>query len=179
MKQKKFYRFLLKDDKRIGVLYAPEGTDTRFGVDSLAVESYENTLFTLKGGVYTPFMNSNVLANFANKDLKLLIEDNLPECYPLEFLPIKTISEEHGDNLYYIIHFTKIFDVIDEENSIRVSATSSIVKPYLDYAKVKDLDFFNSTARINGIIVSGKIKRLMKKNRLDAGIEFKEVPYVL
>ena len=53
-----------------------------------------------------------------------------------------------------------------------------VVKPYIDYNKAKDLDFFNSEARINGIMVSDKMKKLMKKRKLDAGIEFKEVPYV-
>jgi hypothetical protein len=40
------------------------------------------------------------------------------------------------------------------------------------------LDFFNSNVTINEIIVSDKMKKLMKKRKLDAGIEFKEVPYV-
>ena len=124
--------------------------------------------------MYAPFMNSNVNPYFANEELKQLIEQNLPADYPLEFLPVKTMSEEYGENLYYIIHFTKIFDVIDEKHSKYVPGTDSIAVPCIDYNKAKDLDFFNSTARRGSFIVSDKIKKLMKKRKLDTGIEFWE-----
>ena len=171
---KKFYYLLLKDNKKIGVLYAPKGTDTRFGERVLPVIGYENMTFQLKGGMYAPFMNSNVNPYFANEELKQLIEQNLPADYPLEFLPVKTMSEEYGENLYYIIQFTKIFDVIDEKHSKYVPGTDSIAVPCIDYNKAKDLDFFNSTARRGSFIVSDKIKKLMKKRKLDTGIEFWE-----
>lgn len=178
MKKKKFYRFVLKDNKKIGVLYAPKEVDTQFGVEVLPVQNYEDIIFTLKGGIYVPFMNSDVCANFANEELKLLIEEIIPENYPIEFLPVKTVSENYGHNLYYIIHFTKIFDVIDIQNSVKIPGINSIVKPWIDYEKAKNLDFFNSIARINGIIVSDNMKRMMKKRNLDLGIEFCPVPYI-
>lgn len=87
MRKKQFYRFVLKDIKNQGVLYAPKGTDTLWGMDVRSVENWENIEFELKGGIYLPFMNSNTCANFANEDLKNLILDNLPEDYPLEFIP--------------------------------------------------------------------------------------------
>ncbi|GHT79472.1 hypothetical protein AGMMS50262_23210 [Bacteroidia bacterium] len=176
MENKKFYRFLLKDIKKHGVLYAPKGTNIRFGEDVIPVKDWENIVFELKGGIYLPFMNANVTANFANEDLKNLIQKIVPHDYPLEFFPINVKSEEHGDKTYYLIHFKKIFDVIDNENSVWI--VDSIAKPWIDYNKAKDLDFFNSSARINGIIVSDKMKKLIKKNKLDAGIEFWEVPYI-
>jgi hypothetical protein len=176
MKQKQFYRFLLKDNKNQGVLFAPKGTDTRFGVEILPVENWENIVFTLKGGIYLPFMNSNTTANFANEDLKNLILEIIPSDYPMEFYPIRVKSEEYGDKLYYLIHFKIIFDVIDKENSVWV--VNSIAKPWIDYDKAKDLDFFNSKARINGIMVSDRMKKLMQERKLDIGIEFMKVPYV-
>lgn len=176
MKRKKFYRFLLKDDKRIGVLYAPLGTDTRFGVEVLPVSGFEDMVFILKGGIYAPFMNSNTTAYFVNKELKVLIQDVIPIGYPIEFYPISVKSKEYGDKIYYLVHFKIIFDVIDEKNSIWLAG--SIVKPFIDYKKAEKLDFFNASNAINEVIVSDRIKRLMKKQRLDAGIEFKEVPYV-
>lgn len=176
MKQKKFYRFLLKNIKGQGVLFAPEGTDTRFGVEVLPVENWENMEFTLKRGTYLPFMNSDTTANFANEELKNLVQELIPLDYPLEFYPIHVKSEEYGEKTYYLIHFKIIFDVIDNENSVWVG--SSIAKPCIDYKKAKGLDFFNATNAINEIMVSDKMKKLMQQKKLDTGIEFKKVPYI-
>lgn len=176
MKKKQFYQFILKDIKGQGVLYAPDYIQYGFGVEVKPVIGWEDIEFALKGGNYLPFMNSNVGANFANEELKNLLQENLPSEYPIEFYPIRVRSEEYGDKIYYLIHFKTVFDVIDNENSVWV--VKSIAKPWIDYKKAKDLDFFNSTARTNGIIVSDKIKKLMRKNKLDIGIEFLKVPYV-
>lgn len=174
MKKKRFYYLLLKSGNKFRVLYKPVGTDTRFGAAVTPVEGYEHMVFELRSGIYKPFMNSNCCACFADEDLKQLLEENIPEDCPLEFLPVKATSKEYGDKLYYIIHFTKVFDVIDKENSKYVPETGDITIPCIDYEKAKDLDFFNSTARISGFIVSDKIKKLMKKRGLDVGIEFWE-----
>jgi hypothetical protein len=174
--KKKIYRFLLKNIKGQGVLFAPKGTDNRFGVEVDPVVNWENIEFTLKGGIYLPFMNSNTTANFVNEELKNLIQKIVPVDYPLEFYPIQAKSEEYGDKIYYLIHFKIIFDVIDAENSVWV--VNSIAKPWIDYKKAENLDFFNSQARINGIIVSDQMKRLMQGKDLDIGIEFMQVPYV-
>jgi hypothetical protein len=181
MKKKKYYRFLLKDNKNYGVLYAPESTDTRFGVEVLPVENWQNIVFNLKGGIYLPFMNSNTTANFANEELKNLIQEIVPVDYPLEFYPIQVKSEEYGNKIYYLIHFKIIFDVIDAENSIYLDlsdGTKSMVKPWIDYKKAENLDFFNASNAINEIIVSDQMKKLMQKKKLDVGIEFKEIPYI-
>jgi hypothetical protein len=179
--KKKIYDFLLKDNKNYGVLYAPEGTDTRFGVEVLPVENWQNIEFELKSGIYKPFMNSNTTANFANEELKNLIQEIIPVDYPLEFYPIRVKSKEYGNKIYYLIHFKIIFDVVDAENSIYLDlsdGTKSIIKPRIDFEKAKNLDFFNASYAINRIIVSDQMKKLMQKKKLDIGIEFKEIPYV-
>jgi len=174
--KKQFYRFLLKDIKGQGVLFAPKGTDTRFGTEVLPVENWQNIEFELKGGNYLPFMNSNTNANFANEDLKNLIQEIVPSDYPLEFYPIRVKSDEYGNKIYYLIHFKIIFDVIDKKNSVWV--VNSIAKPCIDYEKAKDLDFFNASNAINEIMVSDTMKKLMRQRKLDAGIDFCKVPYV-
>ena len=173
MKKKKFYYLLLKEDET-GVLYAPQGTDTRFGERILPVENYEDMTFELRNGTYAPFMNSNVAALFASEELKQFLEENIPQGYPLEFLPIKVISEEFGDRLYYIIHFTTVFDVIDEVHSKRIPMTGDITVPCLKYEKVKELDFFNSTYSLGGIFISDRLKKMMKKKGVDIGLIFRE-----
>ncbi|MDH8702175.1 hypothetical protein M2138_001535 [Dysgonomonadaceae bacterium PH5-43] len=176
MKQKQFYRFILKYNRNHGVLIAPKGTDTRFGVEVLPVENWENMEFTVDKGIYLPFMNSNTTANFVNEELKNLIQEVVPKNYPLDFYPIRVKSEEYGSRIYYLIHFRIIFDVIDKDNSVWIGG--GIAKPWIDYEKAKDLDFFNSQARINGIMVSDTMKKMMQKRKLDTGIDFRKVPYV-
>lgn len=173
MKKKQFYRFI--PNEQGGILFAPKGTDTLFGLEVKPIEDWENAVFMLKYGYYLPFMDSNVSAQFANEELKNTIQEIIPADYPLEFYPIQVKSEKYGDETYYLIHFKTIFDTIDKKNSIW--AGNSITKPHVDYDKAKDLDFFNSSYAINSIIISDKMKRLMQQRKLDAGIDFVKVPY--
>ena len=71
--------------------------------------------------------------------------------------------------------FKKIFDVIDTENTIYVEGTDSVIKLKLDYNKVKELKVFNSQPAINDIIVSDDIRKSIKKNKLDLGLDFMPV----
>ena len=158
MKKKKFYYLLLKEDES-GVFYAPKGTDTSFGISAFPVTNLDTVIFELRNGTYAPFMSSNVCASFVSEDLKQFLEENLPKDFPLEFLPIKIISKEYGDKLYYLIHFTIVFDVIDEERSKRIPSTGDITVPCLKYEKVKELDFFNSTYSLDGIFISDRLKK--------------------
>ena len=90
-----------------------------------------------------------------------LIQSIVPVGYPLEFYPIRVKSEEYGNKIYYMIHFKIIFDVIDTKNSVWIG--DSIAKPWIDYQKAKDLDFFNASNAINEIMVSDRIKKLMQE----------------
>ena len=45
----------------------------------------------------------------------------------------------------------------------------------LDYNKVKDLKVFNSQPAINDIIVSDEVRKSIKKNKLDLGLDFMPV----
>lgn len=73
------------------------------------------------------------------------------------------------------MHFKKIFDVIDTKNTIYVEGTDTILKLKLDYNKVRHLNVFNSQLAINDFIVSDEVRKSIKKNRLDLGIDFMPV----
>ena len=89
------------------------------------------------------------------------------------------ISKEYGNKTYYIIHFKKIHDVIDKENTIYVKGTDSIIKLRVDYKKVKDLHIFNSQPNINDIIVSETLYKAIKKQKLNLGLDFMPIYYIL
>lgn len=84
-------------------------------------------------------------------------------------------SEVYGCRTYYIMYFKKICDVIDTKNTIYVEGTDTILKLRLDYSKVRHLNVFNSQPAINDVIVSGEVRKSIKMNRLDLGLDFMPV----
>lgn len=173
MKKKKFFNLLLKAYSKYGVLIAPEGTDSTFGQNGYPVQMPSEFNFVLTNGEYAPIMVSNVRAKFVSEQMKLLIEQYIPEDYPLEFIATDVKSELLGNRLYYLVHFTTVFDVIDLEHS-RLFSPTNITIPVLCYEKVKDLDFFTTTARSEGMIVSDALMKEMKKKHFEVGFEFVE-----
>lgn len=107
-----------------------------------------------------------------SEELKELLESFVQDDPNIEFLPVKAISAEYGDRIYYILHFRKIYDVIDKKNTIYVEGTDSIIKLRVDYEKTKNLKIFNSQPAINDIIVSADIRRAIRKNKLNLGLIF-------
>jgi hypothetical protein len=176
MVEKKYFNLIMDaKDKIGGTLYAPKETDTLLIKDAKEVIGWRNLVFTLKNGIYTPYHMANIGCNLLSDEFKDTIEEFIPNDYPVEFLPVKVQSEEYGEKQYYIMHFKIIFDVIDPKNTIYVPETKSIIKLCLDKEKVKDLDIFNSQPAINDIIVSDNLRKAIKKNKLDFGIEFSQL----
>lgn len=176
IRKKKFYSVAPKSCRKngVGIAFSPENTDTCYGCEVEDVIGLENVVFELRDGIYTPYLWTDVRVQLINKDFKNCIEQYLPKDYPLEFLPIHVTSKEYGDKLYFFPHFKIIFDVIDVEHSKIIPETGSITVPCIDYEKAKDLDFFNSSAYMDTFIVSDKIKREMKKNGWDYGLQLWE-----
>ena len=180
--KRKYYRITMNAyERRIGTLYAPKGTDTRLISDAKPIPNWQDLIFTLKNGLYAPYHMANIGGNLVNEELKSIIEGFIIPNYPIEFLPVKAISEEYGEKQYYIMHFKIIFDVLDLDNSVYhyyEDGTKSIVKPCLDLMKVNDLDIFNSLPAINDIIVSDRLRKVIIKRNLNFGFVFSELKCV-
>lgn len=171
-----FYKFIAKgNDKVGGVLYAPPGWPYPIAEDGEEVMNWKSLVVELKYGKYRHFQLCTGGANMVSVELKTLIESFIDSDPSLEFLPVKATSEEYGDKEYYIMHFKKIFDVTDKENTVYFEATDTILKLRLDYAKVKNLKVFNSQPAVNDIIVSEDVCKAIKKNKLDLGLGFMPV----
>lgn len=170
----KFYKFIPKgNDKAGGVLYAPSDWPYPIARDGEEVKNWKSLIVELKYGEYCPYHMCIGGANMVSEELKNLLESFIqPDNDDIEFLPIKARSKEYGNRIYYILHFKKIFDVIDKENTVYVPGTDSIIKVRVDYNKVKKLKIFNSQPVINDIIVSKEVYKAIKKNKLDLGLEF-------
>lgn len=169
----KYYKIIVKGNDKIGgVLYAPDNWPYPIAKDGEEVKNWNTLIVKLRDGEYRPFHLCIGGANLVNQEMKELFETYIKNNDDIEFLPVKTVSEIYGDRIYYIMHFKKIFDVIDRKKTIYVEGTDSILKLRLDYDKVKSLNIFNSQPVINDIIVSEQVKKSIKKNKLDLGIEF-------
>ena len=169
----KYYRLIINSyEKTAGVLHAPETWPYPIAYDAEEVNNWQSLVVELQGGMYCPF-DMCCGANMVSEELKdLFCSFAGPDAY-LEFLPVKVVSKEYGDRTYYIMHFTKIYDVIDYENCERFGDT--ILKIALDYRKVKGLKVFNSRPVINDVIVSEDVRKAMKKTKLSFGSIFSQI----
>ena len=172
----KYYKFIVKgNDKVGGVLYAPENWPYPIARDGEEVKNWQSLTVKLKDGKYRPFHLCFGGANMVNKELRDLLLTFIGNDDDIEFLPVRATSEAYGCKTYYIMHFKKICDVIDTKNTIYVEGTDTILKLILDYNKVKHLNVFNSQPAINDVIVSDEVRKSIKKNRLDLGLDFMPV----
>ena len=85
------------------------------------------------------------------------------------------LSRKYGDREFYILHFTKIYDVIDKDHTVYSGDTDVILKERLDYDKVKDLHIFNSLPFANDTIISKELRDAIKKSGLAIGIDFSPI----
>ena len=123
----KFYRFIVKgNDKKGGVLYSPKSWPYPIAVDGQEVKNWESLVVELKDGIYRPFQLCVGGANMVNQDLKDLLQSFIGISNDVEFLPVRAISEIYGEQTYYIMHFKKIFDVIDTKNTLYVETPKDV-----------------------------------------------------
>jgi hypothetical protein len=172
--KKRFYSWMRQAYCKCGNLSLLSGqVDTCHDVGKLP-DNYHNLVFQLEGGPYAPFMGSNAIVELVCKELKQLIEDNIPPDTPVEFIPAKIVSEGYGDKTYYIINIIEIYaDVIDQAHSKRIPETGDITVPCYFYEKCKDLVLFQAS-RFSPPIVSNNLKKIIIKEKLNGGIYFHE-----
>ena len=127
-------------------------------------------VYELQEGKFCHYHLGPCCINLVDEELKGLLESYAEKEY-VEFIPVMVHSKEYGDRQYYVVHFKKIYDVIDEENTIYGPA-GNIIKLRVDYAKVKDLHVFNSEPIINDLNISTKVYKEIKKRKLNFGTSF-------
>ncbi|MBQ6750130.1 MAG: hypothetical protein IJR02_05085 [Bacteroidaceae bacterium] len=174
MRKRRFYYLLMKNEREYGLARAASIVDFTFGKEAVPVTIPEGLFFSIESDKkFAPFEYTDTRASLVNEELKQLIKDYIPSDFPLKFIPMKIRSDAGEERQYYLLHFTKIFDVIDVEHS-KCIAPGDITVPTICYEKAKDLDFFNSIARYDGFIVSDRLMKEMKKRHLNGGLQFWE-----
>lgn len=167
-----YYKIIENGYSSTGVIYAPKEWPYPIAEDAQPVKNWQSLVLELKDGPYCHFHKVVGWANVVSKEFKDLLLSFVGENDYLEFFPVKIVSKQYGDKEYYIMHFTKIFDVIDKENTVYGPGDNNIIKPRLLFEKVKNLKIFNSQPMINDVIISNDVRKAIIKNKLDAGIEF-------
>lgn len=175
----KYYKIIVRGNARGGVLYAPKSWPRPIAIDGEEVKNWKSLVVELKDGPYRNFNMCVGNANIVSESFKAVIDEIAERNPDLEFLPIRATSTEYGDKDYYIMHFKKVFDVLDKENSVYAPNTNSIIKPWVDFEKVGTLKIFNSQPYINDVIISDEVRRALKRKHLDDGIEFMPVYCVI
>ena len=163
----KYHRIILNGYSKDGLLYAPSYCSPRFAVDGVQLPDMTDINFTLKDGYYADYMGADVTGRFVSERLKNLFQSYLKPFQKIEFMPILVKSNKYDDRTYYLMHFNKVYDVIDKENSVYIAGTDSIIKPVLDYHKIKDLDIFNLDSFCTSLVVSETVGKEMKKKKDD------------
>jgi hypothetical protein len=166
----RYYRVVMDGYYGGGMLYPPQDWPYPIARDGETVRNWQSLVLELRDGPYRHFNTCVGGANVVSEEFK---EALLPYCInsDIEFLPVLVKSQEYGDRKYYIMHFLKVYDVIDKNATVYVPGTDDIIKVRLDYEKVKELDVFNAQPIVNDFYVSEKVRRVLKKNQLDIGVE--------
>lgn len=174
----KYYELLADGYSATGVIYPPKGWPTPVAIDATPVNNWQNLVLELVNGPYSHFNMIVGGGNVISKELKDLFLSFLNHNDYLDFFPVRVISKEYGDKECYIMHFNKIFDVIDNDNTIFGPCgrtLSDIILLRVLYEKVRDLKIFNYRPHHNEIIVSDDIRKEIIRNRLNDGIEFQPI----
>ena len=171
----KYYMIIVQGNAKGGVMYAPSDWPRPIAQDGTPVNNWEALTVELRDGDYRNFHMCVGQANLVSGQFKEVLTPFVTNTSDLEFLPIKSQSREYGNRTYFIMHFKKIFDVIDEKRTIYVPNSKSIIKPWLSFEKVRNLNIFNFRPFTNDVIVSDRIRKLLCQSNLNDGIEFQPV----
>lgn len=170
-----YYKLILNSyEKKAGVISSPDRLACPQIIDGREIPASMDFSYELQNGEYCHFDLGPHKVHLVDENLKNLLEAYSDQEF-IEYLPVLIQSREFGNRQYFIVHFKKIYDVTDEENST-YDPPGWITKLCVDYNKVKDLHVFNSGPNGGNLIISSDVYKEMKKRRLTFGISFCTIP---
>lgn len=118
-----------KDYKSTGVAFVDEGFGSfMVSKNGVRVKKWKTLGFELRNGIYTDYLPNNVGARLCSQKLENIIEMTRTSKDDIQWLDAVVKS---GDTLkdYYILHFPKLYEVLDLKYSIIDEGI--IIKPIL------------------------------------------------
>ncbi|MCD8236089.1 MAG: hypothetical protein LUD00_05425 [Prevotellaceae bacterium] len=143
--------------------------------DGQEAEGFENMTLTLPNdgkSIYLPMHGCPGACDLVSKEFKELVEQFIPEGYPVEFIPAKAMSEVYGERQYYFLHFLKYEDAIMLDKSKVIyhdDGSYTVAVPVIDMSKVRNLHFFMVDA-VCGLTISSELRLALIKNGLKTSL---------
>lgn len=162
-----YYEFVAKSNRKDGILVINRDRMQSYSSVSF-IDSSKPLTLELEDGRYTDYFFGPDCTNIVSKDLKELLESYASNESQVEFLPINVVSKEYGNRIYYLVHFKGVCDAIDKKISEMLPPGINM----LSYYKVRNLDLFCTEPNGFDLIVSERVKKEIKKRKLNSGIEF-------
>lgn len=147
----------------------------KFMYDGQEAEGFENMTLTLPNdgkSIYLPMHGCPGACDLVSKEFKELVEQFIPEGYPVEFIPAKAMSEVYGERQYYFLHFLKYEDAIMLDKSKVIyhdDGSYTVAVPVIDMSKVRNLHFFMVDA-VCGLTISSELRLALIKNGLKTSL---------
>lgn len=168
----KYNRIFFSAYSKCGVIY-PMGKDINNTIeDGYPIVGFENIQFELRDGIYCDFMHCVGIGKFVSEAMKELLSKYISEEDEVVFIPVTVHSKDSGDREYFFMHYNKIKDSIDYENSTMNPETNEVIKIAIDYNKVKGKEIFVIPSPLNNLVVTNKVMREIIKSKLKFGISF-------
>lgn len=171
-----YYNVSFNESKKVGILSKPKDWQP-FPIErsGVPVENIDKLILTLKNGKYADFMFSVGCAYFLSPRLKELFEHYVTDSTLIEFYPVPVVSEEYGDRIYYLLHFTRWCDVGNEQMTSFMPRSKYPARMVLDYEKVCNLSIFNSDSYNISFLMRDEVRRAIKREKMHIGIAFDPV----
>ncbi|MCM1313454.1 MAG: hypothetical protein NC206_08370 [Bacteroides sp.] len=147
-----------------------------FMYDGKEAKGFENMTVTLPNdgkSIYLPMHSCPGACEVVSKEFKELVEKYIPEGYPIEFIPVRAVSEVYGERQYYFMHFLKYEDAIILDKSKVIyheeDGSYTVCVPVIDASKVRNLHIFKIKS-VCGLTISGELRLALIKNNLKTSL---------
>lgn len=113
-------------------------------------------------------------SGIVSQQFRDVVEPYITDPTAVEFVPVKVVHEKYGERTYYIMHFLRFEDAIDEANSKIMTypdGTRTIMVPSLKRSFIKTKHLFCVDA-VGSTIVSDTLKKALLKNGMKEGLSF-------
>jgi len=171
----RYYYIHWKEDDPSGVAYGPEESDLFILPEEGFVRTWAALQFTLKDGDYGDYLANDKGCPLCSARLKNIMETTRSQSDALQWLDVTVISETGEVRDYYILHFTRSFEVLDRSRTI-FAGGDFVVKAVIDIKSVGTHQIFTfPTGGGKRMILSEQVKKAIEAGGC-TGLEFSKVP---
>lgn len=171
----KYNKIILSAYGKEGMIYALNKKKFPIIEDGEPVDCLEDIILELRDGTYCDYMFCVSGGKLVSNAMKELLCKYVDDDSDIEFIPVTIHSKEYGNREYFLMHFKTVVDRIDYENSTMNPVTNTVIKEAADFYKIQGSQIYVSSLSTHNLIVTNKVMREIKKNKMHKGISFTPV----